>query len=139
MEAVLEELNLMETKNIQKITDKYGVERSTLSRRYYGKTTTKVEGYNSQRLLSPGATKALIKYINDLSERGLPPMYAMVRNLAYIMALRMPGINWILRWVKQNLKHLKSCYLLPINRNQKRANLALYYSLYFKLLGRKIK
>jgi transposase-like protein len=47
MEAVLEELDLMEKKNIQKIANKHSVERSTLSRRYYGKTTTKAEGYNS--------------------------------------------------------------------------------------------
>jgi len=100
MEAALEELDLMEKKNIQKIADKHCVERSTLSRRYHGKTTTKAEGYNSQRLLSPGATTALIKYINDLSERGLPPTHAMVRNLAYTMAPRMPGINWVLYWVK---------------------------------------
>ena len=51
----------------------------------------------------------------------------------------MPGIKWVSRWVKQNSKYLKSSYLLPIDKNRKRANLALYYSLYFELLGRKIK
>ena len=30
-------------------------------------------------------------------------------------------------------------YLLPINKFRKRADLVLYYSLYFKLLGRKMK
>jgi hypothetical protein len=30
-------------------------------------------------------------------------------------------------------------YLPPINKSRKRADLALYYSLYFKLLGQKIK
>ena len=63
----------------------------------------------------------------------------MVRNLAHAMAPRMPGINWVSRWVKQNSKYLKSSYLLPIDKNRKRADSALYYSLYFELLGRKIE
>lgn len=47
MEAVLEELDVMEKKNIQKIADKYGVNRSTPSWHYYGKIIIKAKGYNS--------------------------------------------------------------------------------------------
>ena len=93
MEAALEELNIQEKRNIQATATKYGVERSVLSKCFHGKTGTKAQGYNSQRLLSPGASQALIKYINDLFKRGLPSIYVMVQNLAHAMALRMPGIN----------------------------------------------
>ncbi|KAF2812033.1 uncharacterized protein BDZ99DRAFT_460824, partial [Mytilinidion resinicola] len=43
------------------------------------------------------------------------------------------------RWVKQHSKHLRSGYLLPIDKLRKRADSALYYSLYIELLGRKIQ
>ena len=87
----------------------------------------------------PRQTKALIKYINNLTERGLAPTHQMVQNLASAIAGKMPGINWASCWVKQHLKVLKSAYLLPIDKNRKRADSALYYSLYFELLGQKIK
>ena len=63
----------------------------------------------------------------------------MVRNLASEMTGKMPGINWASHWVKQTSKKLQSGYLLPIDKSRKRADSALYYSLYFELLGRKMK
>ncbi|KAF2498950.1 hypothetical protein BU16DRAFT_309886 [Lophium mytilinum] len=96
-EAAFAELDLMEKKNFTAVSAKYGIERSTLSKRYQGKTGSKADGYNSQKLLSPGKTKALIKYINDLSERGLPPTHQMVRNLASNLIKKMPGIHWVSR------------------------------------------
>ena len=41
------ELHLQEKKNIQAMADKHGVNRSTLSKRFNGKTGNKVNGYNS--------------------------------------------------------------------------------------------
>ncbi|KAF2802629.1 uncharacterized protein BDZ99DRAFT_503812 [Mytilinidion resinicola] len=137
MEAAFAELDLMEKKMYTEVAKKHGIDRTTLSRRYRGITKSKAEAYNSQKLLSPGKTKALIKYINNLSERGLPPTHQMIRNLAQDLAGRMPGIHWVSRWVHSNSKHLKSAYLLPIDKERKRADSALYYSLYFKLLDEK--
>ncbi|KAF2802744.1 uncharacterized protein BDZ99DRAFT_466981 [Mytilinidion resinicola] len=82
MEAAFAELDLMEKKMYTEVAKKHGIDRTTLSRRYRGITKSKAEAYNSQKLLSPGKTKALIKYINNLSERGLPPTHQMIRNLA---------------------------------------------------------
>jgi hypothetical protein len=143
MQAALEELSIQESKgekkNFQATATKHGLHRTTLSKRFHGKTGSKADGYNSQQILTPGQTKALIKYINNLTERGLAPTHQMVQNLASAMAGKMPGINWASHWVKQHSKVLKSAYLLPIDKNRKRADSALYYSLYFELLGQKIK
>ena len=43
------------------------------------------------RFLSTIQLKALIKYINDLTERGLPPTVQMVRNLATGIVGKQPG------------------------------------------------
>jgi hypothetical protein len=80
----------------------------------------------------------LIQYINDLTKRRLPPTVAIVRNLAARIIGRQPGEHWAARWLLAYKDKLKSVYLLLINSVRKKADLALYYSLYFKLLGRKI-
>ncbi|KAF2801925.1 uncharacterized protein BDZ99DRAFT_211304, partial [Mytilinidion resinicola] len=121
IEAALAELRLNPNRKIQDVATEHGVNRSTLSKRHRGKTTSKENSYNSQQLLKPGQTRALIKYINDLSERGLPPTQAMVRNIAQEIAGKRPGGNWVSRWVKRNEKHLKSAYLNPIDKARKRA------------------
>ena len=90
------------------------------------------------RFLNTIQSKALIKYINNLTERGLPPTVVMVKNIAAEIIGRQPGHNQLTRWLAAYKDELKLGYLAPINITQKKANLALYYSLYFKLLGRKI-
>jgi len=62
----------------------------------------------------------------------------MVRNFAAEIAEREPGPYWVLRWLKANQNNLKTGYLTPINGIRKKAKSAFYYSLYFKLLERKI-
>ena len=44
----------------------------------------------------------------------------------------------MIRWLAAHKDELKSGYFTPINIARKRADSALYYSLYFELLGRKI-
>ena len=90
------------------------------------------------RFLNTIQLKALIKYINDLTERGLPPTVAMVKNIIAKIVGRQPGYNWPTRWLAAHKDKLKLGYLALINILRKKANSALYYSLYFKLLGRKI-
>jgi hypothetical protein len=55
------------------IADKYGVDRSTLGRRWRGVTGSKEEGYAGQQILSPQQETELVRYIEKLTKRGLPP------------------------------------------------------------------
>ena len=64
--------------NITAIAKRYKVERFTLSRRWNKVTRFREEGYNIQRFLNTIQLKALIKYINDLTERELPLIVAIV-------------------------------------------------------------
>ena len=47
IEDAIAELHLQNKKNIQAMVDKHGVNRSTLSKQFNGKTGSKVNGYNS--------------------------------------------------------------------------------------------
>ena len=62
----------------------------------------------------------------------------MVRNFAAEIAGREPGPHWVSRWLKTNQNNLRTGYLTSINGARKKAESAFYYSLYFKLLKRKI-
>src|SRR5688572_9353943 len=82
IQHALSDLRLNPDQKIQNVANKYGVARSTLSRRLRNVTQSRDEGYDSQRLLTAAQSAALIKYINELTERGLPPTNAMVRAFA---------------------------------------------------------
>jgi hypothetical protein len=62
----------------------------------------------------------------------------MVHNLAARILGKQPGKYWTARWLAAYKDDLKTGYLSPINTIRKKADSALYYSLYFKLIGRKI-
>jgi hypothetical protein len=138
IEAALRELTLQDTPNITAVAKKHGCNRTTLSRRFRKVTVSKHAAYNKQKFLDDIQSKSLIKYINDLTERGLPPTVAMVRNIAAGIAGRLPGVNWASRWIQANKNEIKSAYLTPIDKARKKADSALYYSLYFELIGQKM-
>jgi ACT domain-containing protein len=91
IEEVVADLKSQKHLNITATVKKYGFNRSTFSKRYNGIQSSKQAGYNLQRLLTLAQLKALIKYINQLTEHGLPPTTSMVRNFAAEIAERGPG------------------------------------------------
>jgi hypothetical protein len=127
-------LRSQEKPNILQTAKKHNVDRTTLSRRWNGVTESKRAGYDAQRLLTTAQSNSLINYINDLTERALPPTNAMVRNFAAQIAQRQPGPHWLGRWLKANKKVLKCGYLTRIDGALKKAESAYYYSLYFTSL-----
>ena len=94
IEAALEALKLQDTKNISTVAKLYRVQRSTLSRRFNGVTNPARMQYQNQQLLSPQQEKDLIQYINKLTENGIPPTTAMVRNFAKELSGKRPGHSW---------------------------------------------
>ena len=138
IDAALADLRLQNKPNISATAKKHGCDRTTLSKRFHNITKSKESANNLMRLLDHIQSKALIKYINDLTERGLPPTTAMVQNLAAGIVGRQPGNYWAACWLAAYKDKVKFGYLLPINTARKKADLVLYYSLYFELLGKKI-
>ena len=139
LQAALASLQLQDRPNYTKVAKQFSVDRTTLSRRYRNVTKSYSDARDNKRFLSDAQSKALIKYINDLTERGLPPTNAMVRNFGGQIAGRNPGEHWVTRWLSHHQKELKTGYLALIDKSRKKADSALYYSLYFELLGRKIQ
>jgi hypothetical protein len=114
------------------------VSRSTLSKRVRGVQQSGSEYYDSTRLLNPTQEHVLIGHINHLTEVGLPPTPAMVRNFARDIGGKEPGRSWISRFVERHSKELLRGYLRPLDSARHKADSEWQYQLYFDLLAKKI-
>src|SRR3954468_21353021 len=74
--------------NYTQIANKYRVDRSTLARRWQGKEGPIESKIKKTRLLNNAQETKLIKYIETLVERGLPPRQEIIRNFASEIATK---------------------------------------------------
>jgi hypothetical protein len=65
----------------QKVSEKFGVDRSTLARRHQGKQASYAAKAKQQQLLSPQQEFELVKYIERCSERGLAPTRDLIKKI----------------------------------------------------------
>ncbi|KAF4287008.1 hypothetical protein CNMCM8689_001357 [Aspergillus fumigatus] len=142
IEAALEAIELLEpgeSINYTFFANKYGVSRSTLSRRHRGVQRSRDHQYEEQRILTNQQDKELIKYINKLTERGLFASHEMLRNFAKELTGKKPGKHWPGRFLKRHQDDLISTYTTAIDAARKQADSAYKYTLYFELLSRKLQ
>ena len=78
IELALEDLSLQEVPNYTETAKSFGVNRSTLSQQYRGKTVARDEYRKHKSLLNSEQTKVLINEINRLSALGTPATPTMV-------------------------------------------------------------
>jgi hypothetical protein len=123
----------------QAIADEFGVQRSTLSRRHRGCQGSKETQKTNQLLLSPQQELSLIKYIEDLTKRGLPPTRDMIRNYASNICHNHVGDGWVTGFLHRNHDHLISKWTTGMDRTRYNADSTAKYELYFNLLHGKIE
>jgi hypothetical protein len=98
IELAIQDLRFLDKPNISATAKLYNVDRSTLSRRHREVTNPKPKCHEKEQLLGHQQEQDLVEYINKLTERGLPPTTAMVRNFAEQIAGRRPGNGWSQRF-----------------------------------------
>jgi hypothetical protein len=91
--GALHSLKPGEKPNISLVARTYSVNHSSLSRRFHGISGSKEAQYNKQQLLSKEQSRALIKWINQLTKRGLPPTNSMLENFTREISSKEPGKN----------------------------------------------
>ena len=95
IEVALADLALKDSPNYAATAKKnFNVNRSTLSRRHRGITASVKESKQTTSIHSNQQEKELIRYINKLTERGIPPTNAMIRVFAHNISGKQPGKNW---------------------------------------------
>ncbi|EED12682.1 pogo transposable element, putative [Talaromyces stipitatus ATCC 10500] len=115
--AALHSADPGEKPNISLVARTYGVSQSGLYKRFHGVTGSKEEQYDKQRILTTTQSRALIKWINQLTERGLPPTNSMLANFAREISGKEPGKNWASRWLKA---HSDKGFMLGVSTKRKR-------------------
>jgi hypothetical protein len=70
----------------QEYADKYHVSRSALSRRHRGVSRSKQAYAASKQSLTPQQELELVRYIEKLTKRGLPPTREIIKNFASSIA-----------------------------------------------------
>ena len=111
------------------------VNRHTLRRRFYGLQDSQPSANSMFRQnLTSDQEEELIKVINDLSFRGLPPTSSMVRNLAEEMVSRPVGKNWTGQFIKRHKDRLKSIYLRNMDNMRVKAEYGPMIQLFFRMV-----
>jgi DNA-binding transcriptional regulator YhcF (GntR family) len=104
--ADLESQEPGEKLSYRKLAAKHGVSYSTLARRAKGIQGLIATKAVNQRKLSPQQEMELVRYIESLTKRGLPPTREMIRNFASQIAKGPVGEGWVTRFLARNKDYL---------------------------------
>jgi hypothetical protein len=145
MEPIQEAINEIESRapgasfSYRQISKKYGVDRTTLSRRHQGIRRSNAAAHEQQQLLNPQQEEELVRYIEKCTRRGLPPTREMVKNFAETIAKREPSDSWVTRFLHRQNNDLLTKWTTNIDRNRHQADSYSKYRLYFDLLHSKMR
>jgi hypothetical protein len=116
--AAIDSLELGEQFNYQQIAKKYGCDCTTLARKHQGVRASRRIKAENQQALYPQQEQELLRYINQLIDRGLPPTQAMIRRFASDIARREFGKGWVDRYIQRYNVYLISRWATEIDRSR---------------------
>ncbi|KAF1354404.1 hypothetical protein EJ07DRAFT_133050 [Lizonia empirigonia] len=118
---------------------KHGVSRKTVTQRIQGKSTSVDVKNLNQRLLTQHQEAELVRYINELTERRLPPTRTMIRNFARDLGPWEPSETWVSRFLRRHKSKLAPAWQTAMSTERHQADLGAKYKLYFDHLYAKIE
>jgi hypothetical protein len=136
--AAIEALGPEEKLVYQKIADQYGVDRSTLARRHQRVQNSQEVKHSSQQKLTLQQEAELVKYIEELTARRIPPTREMIRSFASAVAQEPVSESWVTRFINRHAIHLISQYSTGMDADRHNADSFVKYKLYFDSLQAKI-
>jgi len=122
----------------QKIATRHGVDRSTLSRRHKQIQAPRATKDTNQQKLNPQQEEELVKYIEGLTARRLPPTRDMIRNFASTIAREPVSDSWVTRFINKHKDRLTPRWTTAMDSVRHAADSGEKYRLYFDLLQHKI-
>ena len=135
IELAIADLKRQDKPNIMGTAKKYGLNESTLRRRYKGQNLSHRAATSEYRQrLTFTQEEVLIGQINRLTDRGLPPTSQIVKNLAEEMIGSPIGKNWTGQFVKRYKSRLQSLYLRNIDKDRTNAEYAPMFKQFYDLV-----
>jgi hypothetical protein len=98
----LKSLGLGEDFLYQDVAENFGVDRRTLTRRHKGLTQSMTTKHQQQRKITPQAEAELVRYIQSLSDRYIPPTRNMIQNFASKIAKQEVSEAWVTRFINRH-------------------------------------
>ena len=96
IELAIADLELQSEPNYRATAKKFAVNYTTLRRRCLGLQQSRQDALSEHRQrLTQVQEDVLIKHINKLSDRGIPPTPQIVKNLAEELIAGVVGKNWV--------------------------------------------
>lgn len=134
IDLALEDLKSQKKPAYAATARKYNVDRTTLYRRFQGKTVSREEYREDMSLLNNAQESALIDEINRLADLGTYATISMVRQFAFDISGNWPGKNWASQWCTRHSDKLISIYLKGFDQCRKRADSWYEVNKYFQLV-----
>jgi hypothetical protein len=136
--AAIERQELGEQLVYQKYAEKYGVNRSTLSRRHRRVTQPRDDYAANQQALTPTQELELVQYIERLTEQGLPPTREMVQVFSSVLVPDHLSKAWVTRFLHRHQLDLTARWQAGLDHQRYTANSIPKYNSYFDLLHGKM-
>jgi hypothetical protein len=136
IEKAIDALNAQLIPNYSQVAREFGIERTTLMRRYQGICASRQEANSLyHKLLTDTQEEALIDQINKLTVRGLPPTSQIVKNLAEEIIGHDVNKNWTAGFVQRHSSRLKSLYLRNIDNLRMKSEYGPHIQFFFDLVA----
>jgi Tc5 transposase DNA-binding domain len=122
LELALADLRKQSIPNIKSTAERFEVDRTTLGRRFNRKQQSfKASREDSHQSLSLVQEETLIRFINRLTERSLPPTSQIVKNVAEELCGKPIGKNWVGRFTKRYSNRLHAGYIQTLDSKRAKA------------------
>lgn len=118
----------------QEVADAANVSRSTVSRRARGVTASRADGYQQQQKLAPEQESELAAYIEELTDRFLPPTRQMIQNFASEIAHEPVSDTWVRDFLHRNSDTLLYKWTTAMDKQRHYASSEDKYKSYLDVL-----
>jgi len=114
----------------------FGCNETTLRRRHQGKQRARRDAdYDYKTALTQQQERDLVTYIQNLTNRGIPPTLPMVRNFAQDIAKVELGSTWSYNFVNRHRDELDCSWFDGFDIARKKADNSARYRRYFELVS----
>jgi len=132
IQLALDDLKSQEVVNFAATAKKYNLDRTTLMRRFKGKTTSNQDANSiHHKLLTDAQEEILLRHISDLSNRGMPPTPQILENLIVEIVRKPIGQCWVRRFCQRHKNEIKSVYLRGIDQTRKVSDNSAYFEHFY--------
>jgi len=132
----LEDIRKQTIPNFSSTARRFQVNRITLVRRFKGtQQNRRIASSETKQCLSLAQEETLIRFINNLTDRSLPPTSQIVHNVAEELIKRPVHKSWVSDFVKRYKDRLSAVYLRTIDNKRVKADFIPSLERFYKLVS----